>query len=209
MEHRTDHPLDIDLLEYALSAPPGPQAASASDHLNACLLCRIRLADIQLAAAPSEVAYLEVSHRVLAALTAERHPSSIAPGQVWLAGGARRLLVWVRAVLDSAVSVCAVTIDVDAADDTTLVVDEFEAIGHPVAIMTSVVGTVPKKRLAVYLGDLDVQRELEHIADSASSGLAAGFTTGASITSRADERIAFRQVLADELASLDPIEGGD
>ena len=135
MDTRIDHPLDIDLLEYAISALPGLRSASASDHLGACLLCRIRLArirraDIQPTAAPNAVAHPEVSQRVLAALTAGQHPSSIAPGQVWLAGDARRSLVWVRGVLENAVSVYAATLDIDAADDTTLVVDELEAIGY-------------------------------------------------------------------------------
>ena len=75
--------------------------------------------------------------------------------------------------------------------------------------MTSVVGTVPKERLAVCLGELDVRRELEHITGSASPGLAPAFATGVPITSRSDERIESRQFLADELASLDPIEDGE
>ena len=214
MEHRTDHPLDIDLLECAVGPAADPQPARVSDHLSACLLCRIRLArirraDIQPATAPAEVVHSEVSQRVLAVLTAERAPDSVAPGQVWLTGGARRMPLWVRAVLDNAVTVYAVTLDVEAADDTELIVDEFEAIGCPVAIMASVVGTVPKERLAIYLGDLDVRRELEHIAGASSSGLTAGFTTGVPITSRTDERIEFRQFLADELAAMDSIKDGD
>lgn len=214
MEHRTDHPLDIDLLECAVDPAADPQPARVSDHLSSCLLCRIRLArirraDIQPATAPAEVLHSEVSQRVLALLAAERAPDSVAPGQVWLAGGARRMPLWVRAVLDNAVSVYAVTLDIEAADDTELIVDEFEAIGHPVAIISSVVGTVPKERLAICLGELDVRRELEHIAGASSSGLTAGFTTGVPITSRTDERVEFRRFLAGDLASLDPYEDDD
>ena len=211
MESRTDHPLDIDLLEYARDSSAGPQVAEVFDHLGACLLCRIRLArirrnNIQPAAAPLEIAHPKISPRILAAVESAQYPDSISPGQVWLAGGDRRILVWVRAVLDTAVSAYAMTLDIEAADDTTLIVDEFEAIGQPVAIMSSVVGTVPNEQLSVYLGDLNIQSELERISGSASSRHASGLTTGASITSQADERIVFRQILADELASLDPIE---
>lgn len=214
MELRTEHPLDIDLMEYALGSCDDSRAAYISDHLNSCVLCRIRLARIrrsglQPVAVPPEVAPREVSPTLLATLNSARRPDSITPGQVWLAGSVQRILIWVRAVLDSAVSVYAMTLDIEAADDTTLIIDEFEAIGHPVAIMSSVVGTVPNQQLSVYLGDLNVQTDLERLSGSASPDLAGGFTTGAPITSQADERIEFRQFLADELASLDPIEDDD
>ena len=214
MELRTDHPLDIDLMGYALGSSDDSRAADISDHLDVCLLCRIRLARIrrsglQPEAALPGVAPREVSPTILSTLSSARRPGSITPGQVWLAGSVQRMLVWVRAALDSAVNVYAMTLDIEAADDTTLIIDEFEAIGHPVAIMCSVVGTVPNEQLSVYLGDLNVQADLERISASASSDLAVGLTTGAPITSQADERIEFRQILADELASLDPIEEDD
>lgn len=214
MELRTDHPLDIDLMEYALGSSAGSRAADILDHLDTCLLCRIRLArirrsDIRPASASLEAAPHEVSQAILATLNSAQRPDSMAPGQVWLAGGTRRVLVWTRAVLDNAVGVYAMTLDVEAADDTTLIIDEFEALGYPVAIMSSVVGTVPNEQLNVYLGDLNVQSELERISDSATPAHTAGFTTGTPITSQADERLELRQILADELASLDPIEDDD
>ena len=214
MEARIDHPPDSDLQEYTRDASAGPQAAEILGHLRACLLCRIRIArirrnDLARAASPLEIAHPNTWPKILAAINSAQHPNSFSPGQVWLAGSDPRMLVWIRAVLAKAVSVYAVTLDIDAADEKSLIVDEFEAIGHPVTIMSSVIGTVPIEQLSGYLGDLDIQPELERISGSASTGQDHGLRTGSPITSQADERIVLRQILADELASLDPIEDDD
>lgn len=214
MELLTEHPLDIDLLEHHSSSADGKAELGVADHLEACLLCRIRIArirwhNIEPADAPMWGALPEVSQKVLAAVNSDHRPDSISPGQVWLADSDRRVLVWVRTALDTAVIAHAMALDVEAADETTLIVDELEAIGYPVAIWASVVGTVPNEQLTIYLGDLDIQPELERIAGPASSSHAAGLTTGAPITTETDERIVFRQMLADELAALDPVEDDD
>ena len=214
MNTRIDHLIDIDLTEYAFGGLGISQTADISDHLDMCLLCRIRLArirraGIQHAVVLSEVAYPEVSERVLALLTAERAPDSIAPGQVWLAGDARRMPVWIRAVLDNAVSVYAVTLDIEAADDTELIVDEFEAIGHRLPSSPQWWGLwrrrgSPSTSATWMFGVNSSTSPARHRLVSLP-----GSRPVHPSRAEADERIEFRQVLADELASLDPIEDSD
>ena len=205
------HPLDIDLLERCLATADRSLPDGVEAHLSVCLLCRVRLNRIRRSNPrpgdpPAGVVCPAVSSGLAATLAAGSAPETAAAGQVWVAGGGDRVVVWVRSVCRAAVVVHPVTVDIDAVDDTGLIVDGFAAIGRPVAIVAGVVGTVPMASLVVCLGDLPVGRFLRRVAAAAASGISSGLATGTPIYGPADERIEFRQILADEIAALDPLD---
>jgi hypothetical protein len=215
MEQRRGHPLDIDLLGLAVGGSDAGLATEVADHLGACLLCRVRLARIRRSGAvpsapPTGIDLPLVSPEVLAVLDDAARPDVVAAGQVWLAGSSRRLLVWVRAVRSDRVVAHPVTLDVEAVDDTALIVDDFPPLGSPVAVVTSIVGTVPVGRFVSYVGDLDVGDDVERLRAAATAGTAElDLPTGRPIVGLTDERLEFRQLLADDLADLDTIDGDD
>ena len=215
MEPREGHPLDIDLLGLVVGDLNATLAAEVTEHLATCLLCRVRIARIRrgdavAAAPPVGIDVPMVSPRVLNALENAARPELIATGQIWLAGDFHRLLIWVRAVESGAVIAHPITLDVGAADDTALIIDELPALGHAGAVVTSIVGTVPESRLVSYIGDLDISAEVERLRDAATLGAPAlDLRTGLPITGSTDERLEFRQLLADDLAALDLIEDED
>ena len=202
------HPLDIDLLDHCLAAVDCVLPYGIEAHLPMCLLCRIRLNRIRRsnprpADPPAGVACEVVAPGIAAALAAGSASQAVAAGQVWLAGEGDRVLVWIRSVCGSAVTVHPVTFDIAAIDDTGLIFDDFAEIGHPVAIVVSVVGTIQVASLAACLGDLPDL--LGWVAGAVASDVPSGLATGAPISGPTDERIEFRQILADEIASLDPL----
>lgn len=212
MEPREGHPLDIDLFGLVVGDLNATIAAGLTEHLATCLLCRVRIARIRRgnavpAAPPVGVDFPTVSPRVLAALESSARPELIATGQIWLAGDSHRLLVWVRAVESGAVIAHPITLDIDAADDTALIIDEVPALGHSGAVVTSIVGTVPESQLVSYIGDLDISADVQRLRDAATLGTSVlDLRTGLPITGPTDERLEFRQLVADDLAALDLIE---
>lgn len=215
MEQRQGHPLDIDLFGLVVGDIDATLAAEVTEHLSTCLLCRVRIARIRRgdaipAAPPVAIDFPTVSPRVLAALESSARPEVIATGQIWLAGDSNRLLLWVRAVQSGAVVAHPITLDIDAADDTALIIDDLPALGHSGAVVTSIVGTVPVSQLVSYIGDLDISADVQRLRDAATVGTAVlDLPTGRPITGPTDERLEFRQLLADDLAALDVIEGED
>ena len=138
----------------------------------------------------------------------EPDPYAPAPntGQVWLAGHPQRVLIWIRSATVHALTVHPVTIDVAFADDTALIVASCPTINEPAAIFTSVVATVPPGALVAYLGDLLVDENINSLAKSNLTGAVTDLPTGQPIISFADERLEFRQLLADEVVALDPVD---
>jgi hypothetical protein len=217
MEQRTAHPLDIDLLSAALGDADAALASEVEEHLGTCLLCRIHMARIRRSgvvpesiAAPS-ITYPTISPEVLSVLDGRNRPAKIEPGQVWLAGSPHRVVVWIDDVDmdDSVATVCAATLDVEAADHTSLLL-RLERLGHDIAVFTSVTGTVPFDRLDRYVEDLQIHDEIGRLTDAIANGVAVDdLPIGAPILGGTDERLEFRQLLADNLATLDPIADDD
>jgi hypothetical protein len=232
MEQRATHPFDIDLLDYAFGTLDAALTTELDQHLSHCLLCRIHLNRIRrggLDLGPDlvpELTYPEIAPTVLA-LVNQQHPSPTChPGQLWLAGTPQRMLVWVEAVNETAgmVTVLAATLDVAAADHTSLIID-VPRLDREVAIFTSIPGWVPLDRLDAFVDDVDVvdevsqlQKNTEQPVELASTDSeanvaaaahprqamkpAAQLRTGTRISGSSDERLEFRQILADQLAAL-------
>src|SRR5213594_2445814 len=100
MAQRQAHPLDIDLLGFALGDADEARIAQVQEHLGDCLLCRIRIARMRrsgVAPAPlatGGVTYPKVSPEVLAVLDPRVPRPAPAANQLWLAGSTTRSLVW-------------------------------------------------------------------------------------------------------------------
>ena len=233
MEQRAAHPLDIDLLGYALGDLDPAFGAQLDQHLAQCLLCRIHLNRIRrggLDLGPGSVptlTYPEIAPTVLAVVDGQHRPPTFQRGQLWLAGSSDRMFVWVEAVHETAgmVTVLAATLDVDAADHTSLIVD-VPRLGREVAIYTSIPGWIPLDRLEAFVDDVDVIDEIAQLQESIEQPIELADTesaadvaaaqprrrrkptvhlrVGTRISGGFDERLEFRQMLADQLAELDP-----
>ena len=202
-----DELLDDELLEYALGESGHASAADAEAHLADCLFCRIRLNRIKINDPRLEPPAFAVSAPPLSEKTlklfAAHPPSCIEPNQVWYARGEHeQIMVWVSHEpigFDAAVIAHAVTTNIDAVDDSALIVD-LPKIG-PVAVFSSIIGLVPKSKLVAHLGDLDITSDLRRLFNGDRSGL----ETGLPVTDPNDERHEFDQFLIDQLADLNPI----
>lgn len=237
MEQRAAHPLDLDLLGYALGDIDAAFAAELDQHLGQCLLCRVHLNRIRrggLDLGPDSMptlTYPEIAPTILAVVDGQHRPATFRPGQLWLAGSSHRMLVWVEAVNETAgmATVLAATLDVDAADHTSLVVD-VPLLGREVAIFASLPGWIPLNRFAAFVDDVDVIDEIVQLQESieqpiefsdCDAGVAAAtqprrrkkpfaqLRVGSRISGGSDERLEFRQMLADQLAELDPENNDD
>lgn len=213
--HAADRcPLDVDLFDYAVRALDHGANATIAGHRNECLLCRVRVARIRRqnpsqGSYPSAHVTVDVSPAVQAVVSGNASPEDVVAGQVWLAGGPRRTLVWIRAVRDRRLICHPATMEIEAADDSTLIVEDFEPLGQPLAVMTSITGTVPSDRLINFVGVLDIAADVNRLRKASVSGVPPaelGWPTGPPMTGPADERLELRQLLADDLAALDPIE---
>ena len=201
-----DDLLDDELLEYALGESDPASAAAAEAHLADCLFCRVRLNriksdDPRLEPPAFAVSAPPVSEEALKLLAADP-PARIESDQVWYARGEHsQLMVWVshEPIGFDAVMAHPVTANIDAVDDSALIVD-LPKIG-PVAVSSPIIGLVPKSKLVAHLGDLDIASDLQRIYKGDRSGL----ETGRPITDPNDERHEFDQFLIDQLADLDPI----
>ena len=201
-----DDLLDDELLEYALRKSDPASAATAEAHLADCLFCRIRLNRIKIDDPRLEppafaVSPPPVSEEALKLLAADP-PACIEPDQVWYARGEHeQLMVWVSHEPPGfdAVIAHAVTANIDAVDDSALIVD-LPKIGS-VAVFSSILGLVPKSKLVAHLGDLDITSDLQRLFNGDRSDL----ETGRPVTDPNDERHEFDQFLIDQLADLNPI----
>ena len=205
---KADSPAITDRTVRILSGEPDPASAAAAEaHLADCLFCRIRLNRIKIDDPRLEPPAFAVPAPPLSEealkLLAAHPPACIGPDQVWYARGEHeQLMVWVSHEpigFDAAVIAHAVTANIDAVDDSALIVD-LPKIG-PVAVFSSIIGLVPKSKFVAHLGDLDIASDLRRLFNGDRSGL----ETGLPVTDPNDERHEFDQFLIDQLADLNPI----
>ncbi len=150
--------------------------------------------DAQLAALVAAAAAVTAPEEVRAAVAgADRPDGPPQPGELWRArhpGGGPVTLVWVRSPDRFGVSVVPVSFDVEQADETALIVaGERSPLGLPLALHVGAETVVDPQALVDRLGHLDLATE---------------GAPGHRIVSPLDERIEYRQALADRLAALAP-----
>jgi len=213
MEQRQPHPLDIELLDFALGDADVASSSEIAEHLGECLLCRIGVARMRRSGTLPGNAHIAqgvtVSAETLAMLDNETRPA-LAAGQLWLAGKNRRSFVWLRKVLGDTAVAHAATEDLAGADNSFLITPPVETLGMPLAVASSIVSTIQTDQLFRFVGDLNIAEDIDILRDAVRTGADTGdIATGTPMEGPTDERIEFHQILADELARLDPIDDED
>jgi hypothetical protein len=190
---RPAHPLDVDLADLVDGLLGGARLAAVEAHLPGCLHCRLKVHRLREAGlGPLGEAPLP-SLPSLPFPVPERHAGSPSPGDVRLAGEGERLLLVVLRVDGDRALVAPVTLDVEAADDETVLVDS--PLGAGLAAHLALSTHVPAAVLGPRLAAISVPVR---------------GPTGTPITDAGDPRLEVRQELADRLTSLgDPPPDAD
>lgn len=176
------HPLDVELADDA-----DVDADLLEAHLLDCPVCRARRDRLRQASAADLHLGRTLPSPELTLPVGERGAPTV--DDLWLAGGDERLLVLVQRVEGGRVLVAPVTLDVEAADEETLVVDPPggpDGLGA-LAVHPQLATEVPATVLVERVGHLDL----------------AGARPGSPVAGATDPRLEVRQILADRLASLD------
>jgi hypothetical protein len=207
-----DHPGTLEL-----AAARDPQAADEAvrQHLEACLACRVRAARLWhelLPGDPSEDAVariLEASSpgpAIIATFTNERDPGPPRPGEIWRIGRDEALLVWVRQVFDDAIDVIPVVLDIELADQESVFLPaESTPLGMPLALLAGIRGHVGPRAMLQRIGYVHAFSAVREVMAAARDGRPpAGVAVGPPIETDDDQRIEYRQVVADLLADLAP-----
>lgn len=205
MAHHTPaHPLDADIVDLVANNLGAAQTKQVEAHLQDCLLCRIKrqrirsappinLSDISDLVAPS-------FPRIDSEAISDPDPQS---GQLWLTTDEDPVMVLVRVVRNGGLVAVPVTLDIEAADSETLVLDESASpLEVPLAIYERLTFTIPASALARRILPARDDVDLLFVSDEDR-----GVSRGSKIEDRTDVRLELRQYLADRLSALSSIQG--
>lgn len=195
----TSHPLDVDLADLVDGVLDAPRAAGVEAHLEACLLCRLKRRRLEGAPAPASAGgFLPGPAFDVPPFESGREP---AVEDLWVAGAEERLLVLVMGVAGDRITAAPVTLDIESADDETVVVEQ-SPFRTPVAVHPALATEIPRAALTARVGALTLPP-----AQGAARALAGG--RGTAIAGPSDPRLELRQHLADRLAAFaDPPPAG-
>jgi hypothetical protein len=207
------HPSAAELIEHARGELPKHQAATIATHLNTCLICRARMQRLAKSAArtgcpptpPLErTPDLGIPEVLRQAASSGADDAAPEPGQLWRAAHHEGLLVWVRRVFDDAVAVMPAVFDADLADDLTLIVPaDATPIGLELAIMTELETQIDRRALQHYISELPIDTHIDVLRRARRDGMqSAGILVGVPIESPLDQRLEYRQAIADVLADF-------
>lgn len=207
-----DHPSALALAAFQ----DGTQEAGAvREHLTVCLVCRVRadrLRHLTAPETPSDGAVARILQAsapepsVLARLTSTHEEGPPRPGELWRVGRDEALLVWVRRVFADAADVVPAVLDIELADQESVVVPaRATPLGMPLALLTGVRSHVGMPAFLERLGSVDVSAQVQEVMGATREGRAPqGVDVGMPIGSSDDQRIEYRQVVADLLSDLAP-----
>lgn len=207
----TVHPTSVEIRNALVSVEP---VADVVEHLEACLACRVlssRISQIESLPVPSA----EIVERVLAAseavpgveaLAHAVHGGSPEAGELWRVGRDDAMLVWVRKNLrDGAVDVVPVVLDLDFADDYTILVPASASpLSAELAVMVTLRTHVHEGVFIDRLGLVSIATDVEEVVAAQREGRPASAAVGLPIENDLDSRYEFRQALRDFLAELSP-----
>ena len=187
----TSHPLDVDLADLVDGVLGAARAADVEAHLDGCLLCRLKRRRLEGAPAPAS-ADGPLPGPAFDIPTRETGGEP-AVDDLWVAGTDDRLLVLVLGVAGDRIRAAPVTLDVEAADDEAVIVEQ-SPFRTAVAVHPALAAEIPRAALTAKVGTLSV----------------AG-TTGTPIAGPSDPRLELRQHLVDRLAAFadPPLAGAD
>ena len=197
------HPLDTELLDYVEGTSNAERADQIRLHLAACLLCRIKRQRLSGAPPMELIDVRSIVTPDFATIDVVSGEGMAQPGQLWLTDADDATIVLVRSIRTDGdgVVVVPVTLDVEAADDRTMTLEESASpLAVPLAIYDDLAVSLPLTALAeriVPRSDVDLMA----LTDGDE-----GVSRGAPIRSAADPRLELRQYLVDRLTALDPYD---
>lgn len=203
-----DHPSTLQLAGH--EADPTIQ-----QHLTACVACRVRAARLWHELAPGEPSDDTVTRIleacspgpvILASFSTERDPGPPRPGEIWRIGRNEPILGWVRRVFNDAIDIIPVVLDFELADqESVFLPPESTPLGIPLALLTGIRGHVGPRALLQRIGYVHAFTAVKEVMAAARDGrVPTGIAVGPPIESDDDQRIEYRQVIADLLADLGP-----
>ncbi len=207
------HPTALELAEAVTADPP---AAGLKLHLAGCVECRVRIARLTRAQAAHEppdgalARIVDGAARLRAAMTHAVHVGggTPRPDEIWRVGSDEAILVWVRKVLDDAVDIMPVTLDVDLADDQTLIVSSEEnPLGVELALFTALRAHVHPRAFLSRVAELPATTtaQVAEVLSAAWQGRAVeGVRVGMLVYDPDDQIVEYQQTLADLLADVGP-----
>lgn len=207
----TVHPSPIELR----NALEGDESTYyVQEHMRTCLACRVRYSRIAQEHRPQTPA-AETIQRIIDAsevvpgirqLTEARPAESPEAGELWRVGQDDALLVWVRKNFhDGAVDVVPVVLDVDLADEhTVLVPSSMSPLHTDLAAVATLRTHLHPGAFIDRVGTLDIAAEVDEVVTAQRTGRPISASTGSSIHFDDDERLEYRQALRDLLADLTP-----
>lgn len=186
-------------------------------HLERCLACRVWAARLRHASIPKPddaviSSLVEASPTLPAALhealtvSQKDQPNPVA-GEVWRVGKDEALLVWVRRVLDDSAIGIPVVFDEELADNFSLIVPAGDSpIQINLVLLTAIEGHIDFRAFLNPIGPLTVDEDIETIREARRNHqpLPSNVLVGAPIVSSEDQRLEYRQVVADLLGDLSP-----
>jgi len=193
-------------------------SATVAQHLADCTECRIRAARLaRTTGVPSPssstldrilTSDTRLSPEIAGASRAYPQATSPTAGELWRVGEGDVLLVWVRRVLDGAADVIPVVLDVDLADDHTLLLPASSTtLGLDLGLVTSVRGHVHLDAFLSRVDTLDatVADQVSEVMQATNDRRApSGVSVGTPVYDPDDQRVEFQQTVADLLADFGP-----
>lgn len=191
-------------------------------HLEQCVECRVRLSRLThgpgvpgVPGTPSGDALMRIvaapvrlSSAATTAAVGRADGTKPQRGEVWRAGGEQALLVLVRKVLDGAVDAIPATLDVEFADEYTVLVPAGRAdLGVPLALFAALRGHVHPDAMLSRVATLgsDIAGQVDEAVNAARDGRAAELPSiGSPVRDAQDQIVEYQHMLADMLADLGP-----
>jgi hypothetical protein len=189
-------------------------AAEVANHLELCLACRVWANRLRHASVnePDEPAISRlvaaspaVPQALRRAIAADTTDAAPAVGELWRVGRDEALLVWVRRVFDDSAAVLPVTFDGELADEHSLIIPDSQSpLGLELVVMASIEAEIDLRAFLQRITALPVEQEVATLRQARRSGHAIPphLPTGVPIISDQDQRVEYRQVVADLLADL-------
>jgi hypothetical protein len=210
------HPTESALLSFARGQSGAAGAAGVAAHLESCLACRVweaRLRNARVAEADAPVAARlaaaaqAIPENLRKALAVPPGVAVPAVGDIWRVGSDKALLVWVRRIAGESAVVVPVTLDVELADQYTLIVPAGESpLGLDLALMTAAEGHVDRSAFLQQIAALPVGDQITELVLARGDGRPPppGLLTGSPASGDDHQRQEYRQHLASLLAGLAP-----
>ncbi len=201
---RASHPLDVDLLDLVEGVLDAAGAEAIEGHLAGCVTCRIKRQRIAQAPPIGVAERPDVGIPAFDPIEVEDgDPAEAGPGELWLTAPDDAAMVLVTAVgpEGGGVIVAPVVLDVETADEGTLVLDGTASpLAVPIAIYDGMLVSLPTSALRGRV--VPVRRDVDLLGLSEADP---GVGRGAPLEGPADPRHEVRQSIHDQVVGAEPV----